>query len=135
MRALLMVAELAGACSEKPAARPPKAPNNELIVGEFERRPPDGHTALRFLADGTFVLAKDRSQLDVKPAPATGTYTLDGDKLTFTNEQGLCADSEDAKVGTYQVVLSKIGIRYTKVGDDACERRATIDGQTWWRIK
>ena len=36
--------------------------------------------------------------------------------------------------GTYKVVISKIGIRFTKV-DDACERRAKIDGETWYRIR
>jgi hypothetical protein len=135
MRAFFIVAVLAGACSSKPPPAPPKAPNNELIVGDFERRPPDGTTAMRFLADGTFVLAKDKSQLDAKPPAGSGTYTLDGDKLTFTNESGSCTDSENEKVGTYQVVLSKVGIRFAKVGDDACERRASIDGQTWWRVK
>ena len=34
--------------------------------------------------------------------------------------------------GTYKVVISKIGIRFTKV-DDACERRSRIDGETWYR--
>jgi hypothetical protein len=119
----------------KPEPMPPKRPNTELIVGEFERHPPEGTTAMRFMSDGTFVLAKDKSQLDAKPAAATGTYKLDGDTLTFTNEQGTCADAENTKVGTYKVVISKIGIHFTKVGDDLCERRATIDNQTWYRIK
>jgi len=136
MRSIVIASVLlAGACSERPAPQPPKAPNNELIVGEFERRPPDGTTAMRFLADGTFRLAKDRSQLDANPPAGSGTYALDGDKLTFTNEAGSCTDAENQKVGTYQVVLSKIGIRFTKVGEDLCERRASIDGQTWWRVK
>jgi hypothetical protein len=29
-------------------------------------------------------------------------------------------------------VLSRVGIRFTKV-DDACDRRAKMDGETWYR--
>ncbi len=38
------------------------------------------------------------------------------------------------KTGTYQVVVSKIGIRFKKL-DDSCAERSRLDGQTWWRIK
>src|SRR5438105_1809515 len=38
------------ACSE-PQVVPPKRPNPELIVGEYERHPPEGETAVRFRAD------------------------------------------------------------------------------------
>lgn len=133
MRWLLLACFLAACGKPQPAL--PKRPNDELIVGAFERKPPDGVTAMRFNPDGTFVLAKDRSQLDVAPAAATGRYTIEGDLLTFTNEEGLCTDSAAEKVGTYRVVVSKVGIRFAKEGDDACDRRATIDGQTWWRIE
>jgi hypothetical protein len=134
MRVLLAVLVLAS-CTDKPPPQPPKRPNTELIIGEFERHPPDGTTAMRFNSDGTFVLAKDRAGLDAKPPAGTGHYKLDGDMLTFDNETGSCTDSEGEKTATYKVVISKIGIHFTKAGDDACERRSTIDGQTWYRAK
>jgi hypothetical protein len=132
MRSLVLACFLVG-CA-KPPPVPPKRPNDELIVGAFERKPPDGTNAIRFNADGTFVLAKDRSQLGADPPTTTGHYAIDGDLLTFTEDDGECADAKAAK-GTYRVVVSKIGIRFAKEGDDACESRAKLDGQTWWRIK
>lgn len=124
---------LATACpSEKPPPVPPKKPNNELIVGEFERRPPNGTQAIRFEAEGRFRIAKSKADLDRSPYLAEGTYKLEADQLTVIAEKGECSD--DAKDGTYKVVLSKIGIRWVKV-DDACANRARMDGQTWWRIK
>ena len=50
--------------------------------------------------------------------------------MTFL--RGMCADGP--KVGVYKVVISKVGIRFTKV-EDSCERRAKMDGQTWWRLR
>ena len=122
------------ACSSAPQPQPPKRPNTELIVGDFERHPPDGVTAMRFEGDGTFRLAKTKAELEHTPYAAQGTYKLDGDQLTFTNEQGACTDKPADKVGTYKVVLGKVGIRFAKV-TDSCERRRSIDGQTWWRVK
>jgi hypothetical protein len=130
---LVLVAQLP-ACSEGPRAMPPKRPNTELIVGAYERHPPDGETAIRFRADGSARLAKTRALLDTEPALATGTWKLDGGKLTVTYDQGICTDKAADKTGVYNVVISKIGIHFTKV-EDSCERRAAIDGQTWWRIK
>src|SRR5512142_1830357 len=40
-------------------ALPPKKPNNELILGEFARRPPEGTTAARFRADGSVTIRSD----------------------------------------------------------------------------
>jgi hypothetical protein len=75
------------------------------------------------------VIAHERSELDSKPL-ATGNYKLDGDKLTLSYASGeMCKPGEE---GTYTVVISKIGIRFTKV-DDSCERRAKMDGETWYR--
>lgn len=131
MRALLLgfvVAACGTSASDRP---PPKAPNNELIRGSFERRPPDGTTIARFQGDGTVTVAHDKDSLDKKNL-AVGSYKLDGDSLSLQYSQGeMCKPDE---VGTYKVVISKIGIRFTKV-DDPCERRAKIDGQTWYRVK
>jgi hypothetical protein len=110
---------------------PPKAPNTELIVGKFERRPPDGTTIARFQGDGTITIAHDEASLDRKNL-ATGSYKLDGEQLTLNYTSGdMCKPSE---TGTYKVVISKIGIRFTKV-DDPCADRSKIDGQTWYRAK
>jgi len=127
MPVLLLVA-----CSSSHDMPPPKKPNTTLIVGEFERHPPEGTMAIRFSANGELRLAKDKSKLDAEPAEATGAWTIDGDTLTLNYLKGLCADGP--KTGVYKVVISKIGIRFTKVNDD-CEGRAKMNGQTWWRIK
>jgi hypothetical protein len=129
MRTLLFVV-LVAACG-KPDPIPPKPPNTELIVGEFARRPPAGTTAARFRADGSVTLASKADELDTKPI-AAGTYKLDGDQLTLTYDSGeLCPAGVE---GVYSVVISKIGIRFTKVDDD-CERRSKIDNETWYRLK
>lgn len=120
------------ACSGPQDPPPLKKPNDELVVGDFTRKPPDGEMAARFNADGTFFFAKSKAELDRTPHVADGTYKVDGDQLTFTADKGMCADA--AKSGTYKVVISKIGIRFTKI-DDGCADRARLDGQTLWRVK
>ena len=115
----------------KPDPMPPKRPNTELIVGEFARRPPAGTTAARFRGDGSVTIAHEAKELDGKPL-AEGTFKLDGDQLTLTYASGeMC---KPGVAGTYTVVISKVGIRFTKV-EDPCERRAKMDGETWYRIK
>jgi hypothetical protein len=122
------------ACSSGPHAMPPKPPNTELIVGEYERHPPDGETAIRFRGDGSVRLAKNRAQLDAEPPLATGSWKLDGARLTLTYDQGICTERPGDRAGAYTVVISRIGIHFTKL-EDSCERRSAINGQTWWRIK
>jgi hypothetical protein len=126
--ALLLIA----ACGTPPELPPPKRPNNELVIGDFARRPPDGEMAIRFGGDGSFYFTKTKAELDKPPHLADGTFEVEGDTLTFAADKGMCADS--AKRGSYKVVISKIGIRFTKV-DDPCADRARLDGQTLWRIK
>jgi len=133
MRGVLLVVFILG-CSDKPAPQPPKRPNNELIVGTFERRKPDGETAIMFQGDGTFREAKNKGELEHTPHLADGTYKLEGDQLTLENSKGACTESDGDKIGTYKVVLGKIGIRFTKV-NDSCQRRSSMDGQTWWRVR
>jgi hypothetical protein len=116
-----------------PPRQPPKRPNSELISGVYERHKPDGETAIRFDSGSSYRLAKTRMQFDVEPALGTGTFKLEGDQLTFTADKGMCAEAAGTKEGVYKIVLSKIGIRFTKVSD-TCERRSAIDGQTWWRV-
>ena len=132
MRALAVGLLVLAACgSGHPAAGPPKRPNTELIVGEFARRPPDGTTAARFRGDGSITVAHEQKELDAKPL-AQGSWKLDGDQLTMTYDKGEMCPAGSS--GTYKVVISKIGIRFTKV-EDSCDRRAKMDGQTWYRIK
>jgi hypothetical protein len=132
LAALAALSPLA-ACSE-PQAVPPKRPNTELIVGEYERHPPDGDTAVRFRADGSVRIARNRAQLDAEPPLARGTWKLEGNRLTLNYDHGACTERPGDQVGVYTVVISKIGIRFTRV-EDSCERRSAIHGQTWWRIK
>ncbi|HEV7558005.1 MAG TPA: hypothetical protein VGO00_21205 [Kofleriaceae bacterium] len=120
------------ACASGPDHSTVKRPNNSLIVGDFERKPPEGTNAIRFDANGEVRVAKDRSKLDSEPTEASGAWTIDNDQLTLTYLKGMC--SEGPKVGVYKVVISSVGIRFTKVSD-SCERRSRMDGQTWWRIK
>ena len=127
----LLVAIVMSACGggSDRHALPPKRPNNELILGEFARRPPEGTTAARFRADGSVVVAHNKNELDTKPL-ATGTFQLEKDQLTLTYTGGeMCKGNGP---GVYKVVLSKIGIRFTKVSDD-CDQRSKLDGQTWFR--
>lgn len=130
MRSLAWIV-LAACGSSSSGSTVPKRPNDELIVGEFERRPPDGTTVARFRADGSITVAHDRASLDRKDL-ASGSYQLDKDQLTVTYTKGdMC---RAGVAGTYKVVVSKVGIHFTKV-DDSCDDRAKIDGQTWFRVK
>src|SRR5258706_919922 len=118
MRWLVLV--VVAACGSKPDAQPPKKPNNELIVDEFERKPHDGTTIGRFRGDGSVTIAHDRASLDSKNL-AEGTYTLDKDQLTLTYSKGdMC---KAGVAGVYKIVLSRVGIHFTKV-QDACDDRA-----------
>lgn len=130
----VMVLGCGGSEAGSPHAVPPKKPNNELINGEYERHPPDGHAAMRLRADGSFVIAKSRADLDGKDPIQSGHYTLEKDQLSLTAEKGACADDEMNKTSIYKVVLSKVGIRFTK-DTETCTARATMDNTTWFRAK
>src|SRR5687767_13499685 len=99
----LAVVVLAG-CPEARQPVMPKKPNNELIVGDFERHKPDGEQAIRFTGDGSFVMATTKRELDKVQPIAKGLYKLDGDQLTFHNERGACTESAGEKSGSYKVV-------------------------------
>jgi hypothetical protein len=129
MRRSIWIAVVA-ACGSSHQPVPPKAPNNELIVDTFERRPPNGTTAIRFRADGSVDVAHARDKLD-RENLASGTWQLDKDQLTLTYTTGMCAN---AGPGVYQVVLSKLGIHFKKVSD-SCDQRSKIDGEVWRRAQ
>ena len=126
-----VVCVLVAACGTPSDRPPPQAPNNELVVGDFARKPPDGEMAVRFGRDGSFFFAKTKGDLDKPPHLADGTFQVAGEQLTFTATKGMC---EGGGAGSYKVVISKIGIRFTKV-EDGCADRARLDGQTLWRLK
>ncbi|HEY4240675.1 MAG TPA: hypothetical protein VGM88_12725 [Kofleriaceae bacterium] len=134
MRFLLISFLIACGGAETPHAVPPKPPNNELINGEYERHPPDGTAAMRLRADGSFRIAKNKADLDKDPAIVEGHYTLEKDTLTLNAEKGACAKDELSKSSIYKVVLSKVGIRFTKE-TETCTERATMDNTTWFRSK
>lgn len=119
--------------SDKPAhfSVAPKPPNDQLIVGDYERKPPAGTTAIRFDRDGNVKVAHDKGKLDGSEPIALGTYKLDGDQLTLTYTEGACKDDGP---GIYKVVISKLGIRFSKV-DDSCEQRSRIDNEVWRRVE
>ncbi|MDB4953257.1 MAG: hypothetical protein JWO36_826 [Myxococcales bacterium] len=127
---LLVVFSVLAACGGEPKPLTAKPPNDQLIVGEYERKPPDGTTAVRFDRDGGVRLAHDKSKLDGETL-ASGSWKLEGDQLSLNYVNGMCAGGG---TGLYKVVISRLGIRFTKV-EDACEQRAKIDGQIWHRIK
>jgi len=127
----------AAACGSSPSHAPLKKPNDELIVGDFTRRGGDGKAAIRFARDGSYRMVKDKDSFDATPPLGEGTWKINGDQLTLSAGSGQCAeavDGGDARDATYKVVVSKVGVRFEKV-TDGCERRATMDGQTWWRIR
>jgi hypothetical protein len=127
---LACVVVAATACSEKPAPQPPKRPNTELIVGKYERHPPAGTTAAWFRADGSVTIAHEKAELDTKPL-AVGTWKLEGDQLTLVYNKGeMCPAGAE---GTYKIVLSRVGVHFSKV-EDSCDRRAKMDGETWYRV-
>jgi hypothetical protein len=130
MRWLVLFAFAVG-CGSSGKGAAPKRPNEELIVGQYERRPPDGTTVIDFKSDGTLELAHDRASLGSKDL-ATGTFDLQGDALTLTYTGGdMC---KGGAPGHYKVVISKVGMRFTMV-DDSCDQRSKMNGQTWFRVK
>lgn len=101
-------------------------------MGDYERKPPNGTTAIRFDRDGNVKVAHDKTKLDQGGEPISiGTYKLEGDQLTLSYSEGACKDDGP---GVYKVVISKLGIRFAKV-DDSCEQRARIDNEVWRRVE
>jgi hypothetical protein len=127
---LLTLAACGGADSDHPKAAAQKPPNDTLILGSYERRPPLGTTAIRFERDGNVTLAHDKSKLDSETL-AKGTWALDKDQLTLTYTEGDCAQDGP---GVYKIVVSRLGVHFQLV-NDACETRQKMDGQVWRRIE
>src|SRR5689334_13026629 len=62
-----LVCLVVGCGSSKPEPVPPKKPNNELVVGDFERRKPSGEQAFRFDNNGNYFVVKNKGELDHTP--------------------------------------------------------------------
>jgi len=122
------------ACGPSHPRAPVKPPNDILLLGDYTRRGADGETAIRFERDGTYRVVKNKSMLDKDPPLGNGSWKISGDQLTLSAQKGMCTESNEERDATYKVVVSKVGIRWEKV-NDGCERRSTMDGQTWWRVR
>jgi hypothetical protein len=122
------------ACGPSHPRAPVKPPNDILLLGDYHRRGGDGEAAIRFERSGTYRFVKNKDMLDKDPPLGSGTWKINGDQLTLSAQQGMCTENAEEREATYKVVVSKVGIRCEKV-TDSCERRATMDGQTWWRLR
>jgi hypothetical protein len=129
--AVLLALALAGcAGSQKSQPSEPAPSAAASLVGTFHRADERG-TVMRFAPDGTCSVASSMEEL-AEPSHRC-TWTLDGSRLTFTNTQGSCAETESTRVGVYDVVVRAQDVSFKKV-TDTCERRMSIDGETWQRL-
>ena len=124
-------AEPSPIAAEAPA-RPPRV--DPTLLGDFERRDSDGGRVLRLTDDGRFRTAADRANLDQSRFDGLGTWRLEGDQLTLISAKGICAESSATQVGVYRITAAKVGLRFARLSD-ACGARASLDAQTWWRIR
>jgi hypothetical protein len=109
-------------------AAPARGDLRAQLVGEWNRT---YGTALRFTPDGKCAVAHSYTQFD-KPA-ARCSWSLESDRLTMTNTEGLCSDRAEDRSGTYAIVIKEPVIRF-RVLKDHCPRRLPIDGQSWTRV-
>ena len=108
----------------------PKPPNDALIVGSTSATHPPARPRSASIATARSSSPTTRpSSPPTRPSrPARGRST--SDQLTLTYTEGECAQDGP---GVYKVVLSKIGVHFTKV-DDACESRSHMDNEVWRRF-
>jgi hypothetical protein len=121
---ILAVAGCAGSAKSQTSSAAPS------LVGTFHRADERG-TVMRFAPDGTCSVAGSVEGLS-DPSHRC-TWKLEGARLTFTNTQGSCAETESTRVGVYDVVVRDHDISFKKVAD-TCDRRMSIDGETWERL-
>jgi hypothetical protein len=133
IRSSFTVLVLLGACGGKstPTQTAASSPAPQAtLVGTFHRAD-ERATAMRFAADGTCAVAQSAAELSA--ATTLCTWKLDGSRLTFTNSQGSCAETDATRVGVYDIVVAAHGVTF-KMVNDTCERRMSIDGETWERL-
>ncbi len=126
-RALLLSFFLVGACATSKASQS----SGEALVGDWVA-PAEHGVFMRFTADGKVFVALSREQLAT--AKTTGTWKMEQSHLTFENLTGSCSEGEAERVGRYEVQLAADTVHFTKV-NDACDRRNSIDGETWARVR
>ena len=83
--------------------------------------------ALATILVPSLLIAKDKSKLD--SPEAEGTFELDKDQMTLTFSKGEMCPADQK--GTYKVVISRVGIRFTKVEDDCANtcKKVTVTTQ------
>jgi len=104
-------------------------PQSVLILGLWQE--PGSGYILRFTPDGKQELAASIGELDSNPILG-GTWSIDGRRLTFTSESGLCSSPSQFQIGSYVITVTPPALAFT-VDLDACPQRKTIDGETWTR--
>ena len=102
----------------------------EGLVGDWASPVAHGRF-MRFTADGKFGLALAAADLGV--SKTTGTWSLAGTSLAFTNLTGACSSPAADRVGVYTTKLVGNTLQFSKL-EDACEARSSIDGETWTRL-
>ncbi len=122
----LILTGVLASCAHR-AATPDTA---EPLVGDWASPVAHGRF-MRFTADGKLALALDAA--DLGSAKTTGTWSLAGNRLTFTNLTGACSSPSTEQVGAYTAEFVAGSLRFTKL-EDACEARSSIDGETWTRL-
>ncbi len=112
------------------AHRAPTPDTAEVLVGDWASPVAHGRF-MRFTADGKLSLALNAA--DLGSAKTTGTWSLTGNSLTFTNLTGACSSPPTDQVGVYTAEFVGGALRFSKLAD-ACEARSSIDGETWTRL-
>jgi steroid delta-isomerase-like uncharacterized protein len=91
--------------------------------------PPDlspGLYGLSLKEDGSYTIDWAPSEAQAALIGVNGTYTVDGDQITFTDVQGFAAcPPEEGVSGTYQWSLNSDGLILTPV-EDGCEVRVYV---------
>ena len=114
---LLAVVALASACASHayapvPAADAPARDTARPLVGDWAA-PREHGVFMRFLADGRVAVALAPGGL--AGAKTTGTWTLDGARLTFTNLTGSCSAAPAERIGAYDVTFAGDTIAFKKI--------------------
>ena len=122
---LVLIVVLSG-CAHR-AQTPDKT---EALIGDWASPVAHGRF-MRFTADGKLALALNAA--DLGSAKTTGTWSLAGHSLTFTNLTGACSSPSTDQVGVYTAEFVGVSLRFIKL-EDACEARSSIDGETWTRL-
>ena len=104
---LVLIAAL-GAC----AHRTPTPTAAEALVGDWASPVAHGRF-MRFTANGKLSLALNAA--DLGNSRTTGTWSLAGNTLTFTNLTGACSSPSTEQVGVYTAEFVGGSLRFSKL--------------------